>query len=1130
MERHSKHRPCPVCGGHTGLRSGQGIRCFGYTAGAWTYCTREEYAGDAPYVAEAQAYRHQIASGCRCGASHGDGPVPEPQHRPRRDAGNADRLAPDVLDLIFRRHLELNPLRAEHRAVYASRGRADLAAAITHGYSSGPLGYTAARAVVDQLAAEFGAEVLARAPGFYRHRSSGRLVTHTATVTDDFALIPTRDAAGRITGLVRHTMTGAEAKYRVFKGGGAPFTIAGPDWQPGERRDLYVIEGHHKAHVADQLGLRRVVGLQGAALSAAALTAIIALRPDRVIETLDADKFINPNIAAARLAMQRKLQDAGLNVLTAVWEMPAGKGVDDLLAAGGRFRLRTVARRPAVGPRQPVPIADPTPAAVGMSLAEAQRITEHAIDDFVAHPRRNAGKVQVIVAPPGAGKTHAVRAALAKHRAAGRVLVATHQQAQEFAASDPTRVTAVVGRNEENCEHFPAVETARRRGWDVAEMLCKSCPVRRGCVYYQQFATAGTLVGPVEMIGSGAFLRHGQVVVADDAQIERALIDERSITSATAWQLSEAVDPGPLRDVLKVVARAIDAHPNGMAPLFGVAPWDALARAAGDAEQLVRLIRGLPLVEDLRPAPDPDSGRGYLTAEEIEAAPPAVLSTLVRMLRGELARFAAGDEFNSGLSIYAGDPGRPGKLCLRSLRPPVLDPDTNAPVLHGRALLVLDATPLEPLTQSLSEGMERLPDVRPMVTMPPNVTITQIADRFAGKTAAESERGQAALLASWQAARADYPADREAVLCAKFLKPQIVAGGVSEERVLTFHSNRGLNTIQDADVLHVLGRPQAPDHQALALAHVLYADEEPISPHLAMQLEPYAGYQAPDGSGRAIEVLDFVDERVSAIFRQHREAELWQGLHRARPYRVADAQMNIFEPDEVRIARGTATRRTVRLVLHTAQPVPGLRVDELVYTPEATPNEARAAEAEARVQAAITVVAASGVPLTVRAVARAARAHPATVSRVLTATPPAPGILYGGDHALIGERSNKGVITPVQNFLQGAGGAGVEEEWPPPSPPPPRPQRPVDAVIASADLARPRVAPAPYRHPPPAHCPACAGALVGYGCWRCADGFCGDCGARTGSPLYPRCRPCEIAIEVRRWARKSIAGADAAGG
>lgn len=69
---------------------------------------------------------------------------------------------------------------------------------------------------------------------------------------------------------------------------------------------------------------------------------------------------------------------------------------------------------------------------------------------------------------------------------------------------------------------------------------------------------------------------------------------------------------------------------------------------------------------------------------------------------------------------------------------------------------------------------------------------------------------------------------------------------------------------------------------------------------------------------------------TESIRRQAREAEMVQGVHRARLFRIADAQTGMFEAGEETIARSVSTRQWVRVVIHSTQPVPGLRVDQLV--------------------------------------------------------------------------------------------------------------------------------------------------------------------------------------------------------
>jgi hypothetical protein len=72
-QRFTKTHPCPVCGGHADLPSGQGVRCFGFLSadGEYAHCTREELAGPLEAHPETQAFAHRLSGSCRCGVEHG---------------------------------------------------------------------------------------------------------------------------------------------------------------------------------------------------------------------------------------------------------------------------------------------------------------------------------------------------------------------------------------------------------------------------------------------------------------------------------------------------------------------------------------------------------------------------------------------------------------------------------------------------------------------------------------------------------------------------------------------------------------------------------------------------------------------------------------------------------------------------------------------------------------------------------------------------------------------------------------------------------------------------------------------------------------------------------------------------
>lgn len=78
MTRFTASKPCPVCGGFDPMPRGEGKRCYGFMSddGEWVHCTREEYAGSAPFNEKSNAYVHKLKGDCRCGQAHDPNPHP----------------------------------------------------------------------------------------------------------------------------------------------------------------------------------------------------------------------------------------------------------------------------------------------------------------------------------------------------------------------------------------------------------------------------------------------------------------------------------------------------------------------------------------------------------------------------------------------------------------------------------------------------------------------------------------------------------------------------------------------------------------------------------------------------------------------------------------------------------------------------------------------------------------------------------------------------------------------------------------------------------------------------------------------------------------------------------------------
>ena len=129
--------------------------------------------------------------------------------------------------------------------------------------------------------------------------------------------------------------------------------------------------------------------------------------------------------------------------------MAGGKGLNDLLLAGGRPRIRAVTFAPSElgNRRRPRRAARPGDVAEGASLAEARDLTESAIREFVRHAGGNKGKALLAATPPGTGKTRAVGGALRGAHAAARIVVGTTRLAREVAGDRCTTWTCAAFRD-----------------------------------------------------------------------------------------------------------------------------------------------------------------------------------------------------------------------------------------------------------------------------------------------------------------------------------------------------------------------------------------------------------------------------------------------------------------------------------------------------------------------------------------------------------------------------------------------------------------------------------------------------------------------------------------------------------
>src|SRR5207249_4058103 len=112
------------------------------------------------------------------------------------------------------------------------------------------------------------------------------------------------------------------------------------------------------------------------------------------------------------------------------------KGLDDLLLAGGRPRIRRCAVTPPdiTKRRIPKPAASKGLVATGLPFEDARNRTDQAIQDFLRGGRPGRARALLVRSDPGFGKTRGVGQGLNRASTA-RILVGTTRLAEELGAT-----------------------------------------------------------------------------------------------------------------------------------------------------------------------------------------------------------------------------------------------------------------------------------------------------------------------------------------------------------------------------------------------------------------------------------------------------------------------------------------------------------------------------------------------------------------------------------------------------------------------------------------------------------------------------------------------------------------------
>lgn len=253
------------------------------------------------------------------------------------------RAEPDLLDRIYRALLQELTLIDAHRENLRARGLSD-DEIFRRGYKSWP--GTGRAEICKKLLEIFDNKTLLRVPGFYWKSDSKNTSRRWLSLTGYTGLvIPVRDVQRRIIALrLRIDDTEAAAKGGKYKwitstyhggpGPGAPIHIPGIDADPHGIL-IRVTEGELKADIATALSGVLTLSVPGVGNWQPLIPILKELQTMIVRIAYDADAPKNRRVASALHDLAQALVHNGIMVELETWPAESGKGIDDVLAAGG---------------------------------------------------------------------------------------------------------------------------------------------------------------------------------------------------------------------------------------------------------------------------------------------------------------------------------------------------------------------------------------------------------------------------------------------------------------------------------------------------------------------------------------------------------------------------------------------------------------------------------------------------------------------------------------------------------------------------------------------------------------------------------------------------------------------------
>lgn len=459
---------------------------------------------------------------------------------------------------------------------------------------------------------------------------------------------------------------------------------------------------------------------------------------------------------------------------------------------------------------------------------------------------------------------------------------------------------------------------------DASARRDKHYPVRVDCdcEYEQQFSTDRPTIAPFEYIFGVDLVRlwggllpenippirreieEFKLRVVDEIDFNR-LVNKITVTFNELTVVSRSHDQNVIRSLCDLFLTLMDRlSVSGDKTWSGMQLYDQLSaivdKEANSLERLVRKLDTLKVSETHVNLP-----KASVPTTMPENFPPYLIPIVI----GEIRRYLKRKEFNPRIHLTKTDSGP--ELRIRWLRwvihlMPTIILDASAdPVLLDKAF---GRVPLQGI--SLKSESPQLPD---------NVRVYQWShDQVGRSTLGLYPYNNPAKRTKWykllDSHLRDYPRDSEVGLVTfdaieKEAKAEIINMGFTNVKSLHYWGLRSENTLKDVEILILFGCPIPNPDEVKEEAQAFFYNEEPLRTESSKVVQHLL---KKDGNRIPVDVRVYTqDERLQAYFKQKCQWELYQALHRCRPFRA--------DPNKEKT-----------IFVYTNMPIPEFMIDDIL--------------------------------------------------------------------------------------------------------------------------------------------------------------------------------------------------------